>query len=65
MTSNPRPPFTKRQLPYRRELSEVFTPEDISEEQRMFARTAEEFLRKESFRAKTRSMPKTTRSIAS
>src|SRR6185436_18161617 len=26
---------------------EVFTPEDISEEQRMFARTAEEFLRKE------------------
>jgi alkylation response protein AidB-like acyl-CoA dehydrogenase len=27
--------------------SEVFTPEEISEEQRMFARTAEEFLRKE------------------
>ncbi|HVG21858.1 MAG TPA: acyl-CoA dehydrogenase family protein [Blastocatellia bacterium] len=27
--------------------SEVFTPEDINEEQRMFARTAEEFLRKE------------------
>jgi alkylation response protein AidB-like acyl-CoA dehydrogenase len=27
--------------------SDVFTPEDISEEQRMFARTAEEFLRKE------------------
>ena len=27
--------------------SEVFTPEDISEEQRMFAATAEEFLRKE------------------
>src|SRR5262245_4283591 len=26
---------------------EVFTPEDINEEQRMFARTAEEFLRKE------------------
>jgi alkylation response protein AidB-like acyl-CoA dehydrogenase len=26
---------------------EVFTPEDITEEQRMFARTAEEFLRKE------------------
>jgi alkylation response protein AidB-like acyl-CoA dehydrogenase len=26
---------------------EIFTPEDISEEQRMFARTAEEFLRKE------------------
>src|SRR5689334_22100343 len=26
---------------------DVFTPEDISEEQRMFARTAEEFLRKE------------------
>ena len=26
---------------------EVFTPEDISDEQRMFARTAEEFLRKE------------------
>ena len=26
---------------------EVFTPEDISEEQRMFAQTAEEFLRKE------------------
>lgn len=30
-----------------REPSEVFTPEDITEEQRMFARTAEEFLRKE------------------
>ncbi|MEW6131150.1 MAG: acyl-CoA dehydrogenase family protein [Acidobacteriota bacterium] len=27
--------------------AEVFTPEDINEEQRMFARTAEEFLRKE------------------
>ena len=26
---------------------DIFTPEDISEEQRMFARTAEEFLRKE------------------
>ncbi|HET8678275.1 MAG TPA: acyl-CoA dehydrogenase family protein [Blastocatellia bacterium] len=26
---------------------EIFTPEDINEEQRMFARTAEEFLRKE------------------
>src|SRR5580765_7905275 len=26
---------------------EIFTPEDISDEQRMFARTAEEFLRKE------------------
>jgi alkylation response protein AidB-like acyl-CoA dehydrogenase len=26
---------------------EIFTPEDITEEQRMFARTAEEFLRKE------------------
>ncbi|HWP44687.1 MAG TPA: hypothetical protein VNO14_15675, partial [Blastocatellia bacterium] len=26
---------------------DVFTPEEISEEQRMFARTAEEFLRKE------------------
>jgi alkylation response protein AidB-like acyl-CoA dehydrogenase len=30
-----------------REPSEVFTPEDITDEQRMFARTAEEFLRKE------------------
>ncbi|HWO02253.1 MAG TPA: acyl-CoA dehydrogenase family protein [Blastocatellia bacterium] len=30
-----------------REPSDVFTPEDISDEQRMFARTAEEFLRKE------------------
>ncbi len=30
-----------------REPSDVFTPEDITEEQRMFARTAEEFLRKE------------------
>ena len=30
-----------------RASSEVFTPEDINEEQRMFARTAEEFLRKE------------------
>ncbi|HYV07642.1 MAG TPA: acyl-CoA dehydrogenase family protein [Blastocatellia bacterium] len=29
------------------EPSEVFTPEDITDEQRMFARTAEEFLRKE------------------
>jgi alkylation response protein AidB-like acyl-CoA dehydrogenase len=27
--------------------SEIFTPEDINDEQRMFARTAEEFLRKE------------------
>src|SRR5215475_3469128 len=27
--------------------ADIFTPEDISEEQRMFARTAEEFLRKE------------------
>src|SRR5262247_383628 len=27
--------------------SEIFTPEDINEEQRMFAATAEEFLRKE------------------
>src|ERR1044071_10281505 len=26
---------------------DIFTPEDINEEQRMFARTAEEFLRKE------------------
>ena len=26
---------------------DIFTPEEISEEQRMFARTAEEFLRKE------------------
>ena len=30
-----------------REPSEVFSPEDITDEQRMFARTAEEFLRKE------------------
>lgn len=30
-----------------RASTEVFTPEDINEEQRMFARTAEEFLRKE------------------
>ena len=30
-----------------RSPSQVFTPEDISEEQRMFAATAEEFLRKE------------------
>ncbi|HTG15858.1 MAG TPA: acyl-CoA dehydrogenase family protein [Blastocatellia bacterium] len=30
-----------------REPSEVFTPEDITDEQQMFARTAEEFLRKE------------------
>ena len=30
-----------------REPSDVFTPEDITDEQRMFARTAEEFLRKE------------------
>ncbi len=30
-----------------RHPADVFTPEDISEEQRMFARTAEEFLRKE------------------
>src|SRR4029079_2055084 len=30
-----------------RDFDEIFTPEDISEEQRMFARTAEEFLRKE------------------
>jgi alkylation response protein AidB-like acyl-CoA dehydrogenase len=29
------------------EPSDVFTPEDITDEQRMFARTAEEFLRKE------------------
>ena len=29
------------------EPEDIFTPEDISEEQRMFARTAEEFLRKE------------------
>jgi alkylation response protein AidB-like acyl-CoA dehydrogenase len=29
------------------EPGEIFTPEDISEEQRMFAQTAEEFLRKE------------------
>ena len=29
------------------EPSDIFTPEDITEEQRMFARTAEEFLRKE------------------
>ncbi|MFL6212494.1 MAG: acyl-CoA dehydrogenase family protein [Blastocatellia bacterium] len=28
-------------------LDDIFTPEEISEEQRMFARTAEEFLRKE------------------
>ncbi len=30
-----------------RDPEDIFTPEDISEEQRMFARTAEEFLRKE------------------
>jgi len=30
-----------------RDYSEIFAPEDITEEQRMFARTAEEFLRKE------------------
>lgn len=30
-----------------RSPSEIFTPEDINEEQRMFARAAEEFLRKE------------------
>ena len=30
-----------------RNPEDIFTPEDISEEQRMFARTAEEFLRKE------------------
>lgn len=30
-----------------RKAEDIFTPEDITEEQRMFARTAEEFLRKE------------------
>jgi alkylation response protein AidB-like acyl-CoA dehydrogenase len=30
-----------------RDSNEIFTPEDITEEQRMFAHTAEEFLRKE------------------
>ncbi|HKG23789.1 MAG TPA: acyl-CoA dehydrogenase family protein, partial [Blastocatellia bacterium] len=30
-----------------RSPAEIFTPEDINEEQRMFARAAEEFLRKE------------------
>ena len=50
MTSQPQPsPLPKGGsfLIEDQDPEEMFTPEDISEEQRMFARTAEEFLRKE------------------
>src|SRR5713101_9919027 len=50
MTSQPKqspPPKGGSFLIEDRDYSEIFAPEDISEEQRMFARTAEEFLRKE------------------
>ena len=50
MTSQPKPspsPKGGSFLIEDRSPEEIFTPEDISEEQRMFARTAEEFLRKE------------------
>ena len=50
MTSQPKPspsPKGGSFLIEDRAPEEIFTPEDISEEQRMFARTAEEFLRKE------------------
>jgi alkylation response protein AidB-like acyl-CoA dehydrogenase len=50
MTSQPQPspsPKGGSFLIEDRDPGEMFTPEDISEEQRMFARTAEEFLRKE------------------
>lgn len=50
MTSQPKPSPTPKGgsfLIEDRAPEEIFTPEDISEEQRMFARTAEEFLRKE------------------
>ncbi|HEY3136856.1 MAG TPA: acyl-CoA dehydrogenase family protein [Blastocatellia bacterium] len=50
MTSQPKqspPPKGGSFLIEDRDYSEIFAPEDITEEQRMFARTAEEFLRKE------------------
>ncbi|HSB11135.1 MAG TPA: acyl-CoA dehydrogenase family protein [Blastocatellia bacterium] len=50
MTSQPKPSHSPRGgsfLIEDRSPEDIFTPEDITEEQRMFARTAEEFLRKE------------------
>ena len=50
MTSQPKqspPPKGGSFLIENRDYSEIFAPEDITDEQRMFAQTAEEFLRKE------------------
>lgn len=59
MTSQPKPTMLPKGgsfLIEDRAPEEIFTPEDITEEHRMFAHTAEEFLRKEVIPSRSRNL---------